>query len=347
MLFANIRPEEKVLFLMDDSGYFDPDVLETIAIGLKNTGAEIAVMMCREFQPRTSEPSDMVRGALLNCNKVIWASPHEAILHNLTGLEAMLDYGVGMITILANTKELMTSEWAKFPMNLFWMIARKVFRQVQAGKRIRVVGKNGTDLESGLHPMHMSGLPLLVEPCPFPPRMGNFGMFPPGPIGLTPEGGVNGTIVYDCLLGFKGILKTPVTLTVKDHWVVDVQGGPEADWFKETMKSKINGNWVAEISWGLNPKASIVRGLEQLHLREGELTRRAGTLHFGIGNSLTEGGKVYSNWHWDGVLITPFSVYVDDQPVVLEGRLLALDDPEVIHEASKYGDHKKLLKEEP
>ena len=71
MRFANIQNEEKVLYLMDDSGYFDPDILEVVAIGLKNTGAEIAVMMCKEFQPHTQKPPDMVRKALLSCNKVV------------------------------------------------------------------------------------------------------------------------------------------------------------------------------------------------------------------------------------------------------------------------------------
>lgn len=55
-----------------------------------------------------------------------------------------------------------------------------------------------------------------------------------------------------------------------------------------------------EIMWGLSPKASIVWGLEEVNEREAELTRRSGTLHFGI-------GILGRGFHWDGILIKPFN----------------------------------------
>jgi len=52
-------------------------------------------------------------------------------------------------------------------------------------------------------------------------------------------------------------------------------------------------------------------------------------------------------FHWDGVLLPPFSVSVDGRPIIENGRLKALDDPEIREEAQKFGNPDKVLAEVP
>lgn len=343
--FAQVQPGEEVLIVTDTTGKADPVVLQAVALAIKEVGGKVSIIYVEDFEPRVEEPPKMVQQAIYGCSKVFWACSKEVFLHSKSGMTAMYDYGVSILPIVANTKEIMNSEWARFPIEVFWAIAKKVFEQVRKGTRIRVVGDNGTDLSAGVNSYNLVGLPVLIDPHPPIKGTCGHGMFPPGCCGFHPEGDVNGTIVYDLLVGFDGILKEPLKLHVKDHWVADVEGGNEAKWLKDKMKEKINGNYLAEIMWGLNPKASLQRGIEEIKYREGELTRRAGTIHFGLGNSMVLGGPVYSNWHWDGVIISPFTVYIDNNPIIKDGRLLALDDQEIIDLASKYGNPKELLTE--
>ncbi|MCL5961467.1 MAG: hypothetical protein M1358_19515 [Chloroflexi bacterium] len=345
--FANVQPGEEVLIVADTTGIADPEVLEALGIACREVGAKVSMIHVEDFEPRVDPPPKTLEHAIYGCSKLLWACRHEVILHSRTGMRAMYDYGVSIIPVVANRREIMNSDWARFPMEVFWAIARKVFATVRNGKTIHVKGENGTDLWAGLHPAHIVGLPVLIDPQPPLKGACNHGMFPPGCCGLHPEGDVYGVVVYDLLLGFEGVLKEPLRLTVEGHRFTQVQGGPEAAWLKQMMDKKINGNWVAEIMWGLNPKASLRRGISEVQYREGEVTRRAGTLHVGIGNGIVLGGRVFSDWHWDGVLITPFDVYIDSEPLIKNGRLLTLDDPEIVSLASKYGNPEELLKEAP
>ncbi len=341
--WANVQQDENILIYEDRSGFADPLVIDAVALAAREAGADVTVATCKEFEPRLEDPPKVMTSAILAADVVFIVSSHEALLHSPVGRQAMFEYGVRLIPVVANNAELMSSEWAKFPSSLVQLIQYKVCEQFLGGKTFRIVSANGTDVSAGIQPMGLMGFPtdLRGYPGPMPPGIGNHAFFPGGCVGIIPRHDGNGIIVYDSLLGWKGILKDPVRLVVKDCKVVDVEGGEEAKWFKDLIEEKRGmglpfvDQWV-EIMWGVNPKASIKRGLEIFDLRESEVTRRAGTLHCGIG----PGGQ---GFHWDGVLIKPFSAFIDDNPIIEDGRLTALDDPEVRSAAEKYGNPDEVL----
>ena len=344
---ANIQKDENVLLLVDTSGFAHPLVIESLAAACQEVGAEVVSAMCREFEPRFEEPAKIIQQALLASDVVLFVSSHEAIIHSRWGRIAILEYGSRLVPVLANTPEIMASEWARFPPDIYYAIAKWVYKRIVKSKTMRVTSAGGTDISCGLSPGHMMGFPQGIDGVPAPPtpKLGQFTMFPPGVFGIMPRHPSNGLIVYDALLGFKGLCKQPVKVTIEDGWVANIEGGEEAKWFEELINEKkkegiSTADSFQEVMWGLNPKASIERGLEITHLREGELTRRAGTLHFGIG----VGSR---GFHWDGILIKPFTVYADNEVIIENGRLKALDDPEIREIARKFGDPDKLLTELP
>lgn len=50
--------------------------------------------------------------------------------------------------------------------------------------------------------------------------------------------------------------------------------------------------------------------------------------------------------HTHGLLMKP-TVYVDNEPIIIDGHAVVLDDPEIREIAKKYGDPDELLKEIP
>lgn len=344
---VKVQPGERVLILDDLSGFADTLVVQSLGIACKDAGADVTFVTGREFEPRIEDPPKIIENAMHGADVILHVSSHEATLHCRAARIAMLEYGTRIIAVVANNPELMCSEWARFPVDLYFAITRKVHEQVQRGKKIRVIGDNGTDISASIKPAHVMGFSTDDDGIPSPPTHGSgmFTMFPLGVYGVHPFDPAEGVIVYDVLLGLEGLLETKIKVTVKDHYIHSIEGGWEAKWFQKLIDSKknigIESDYWSEIMWGVNPKASIKRGLKLIHLRESELTRRAGTIHFGV-------GKGARGFHWDGVLVTPFSVFVDDDiPIIVNGRLQALDDPEIVELASHYGDPSQLLTETP
>lgn len=343
---ANVQKGENVLILTGNSGFADPLVVEAIALASQEAGADVTVASAREFDPRVEEPPKIIQAAFFNADTVFSITPGEATLHCRTGRMALMEYGAKLIPVVANTAELLASEWAKFPTEIYWAIIRKVYNQVTSGKTIHVKSPKGTDCFAEISHHELMGFSSDEKgiPCPPKPGDGMFTMFPLGVLGMIPQPPAYGILVFDALLGIKGHLREPIRVTMEKQYITNIDGGSEARWFQNLISSKkqkgIEADFWIEIMWGLNPKASIERGLELLHLRESETTRRAGTLHFGV-------GKSGSGFHWDGVLVEPFSVYIDNEPMIENGRLTALDDPEVRAVAKEFGNPDVLLTEVP
>jgi hypothetical protein len=344
---ANIQPGDNVLILVDNTDFADPLVVEAMAIASREAGADVVCAISREFEPRVEQPPEIIKHAYLGASAVFHITPHEATIHAKAARIGILEYGMKAIPIIANTEALMASEWARFPIDLYWAIMRKVHNQIQAGKSIRVTSPGGTDISAGVNAAHGMGFFKQITGIPGPLDQGDGGfcMFPTGVYGFHPLPPAEGIIVYDALLGFKGILKEPVKLTIEDQWITKIEGGEEATWLQNLiteMKSKgvDDADYFSEIMWGVNPKASIVDGLQMIDAREGQLTRRAGTLHFGIG----KGGR---GFHWDGILVKPFTVLIDGEPLIKDGRLVALNDPDIRELAKEFGDPDKILSEKP
>jgi hypothetical protein len=135
----------------------------------------------------------------------------------------------------------------------------------------------------------------------------------------------------------KTILSSPLFLTFRDHRAVDARGEC-ADWWNDFLqRNDENSGWLAECMWGIHPKASGGggRGASNPHL-----------LHFGIGNSIPYGGPTFSRT-WQVMFVTNATLTVDGTPILQDGHLTTLDEPEIRAVAARYGDPDELLSQVP
>ncbi|MBI4487484.1 MAG: hypothetical protein HY694_00230 [Deltaproteobacteria bacterium] len=115
--------------------------------------------------------------------------------------------------------------------------------------------------------------------------------------------------------------------------------------------------WLWEVAIGTNPKVARPTNIHMLASGGAEWERRrSGIIHLGFGTAwraheedwAAEKGIAYGHLHVH--LLFPTIELItkrgDKIPIIENGHLLALDDPEVRGIASKYGDPDELLKED-
>jgi 2,5-dihydroxypyridine 5,6-dioxygenase len=151
----------------------------------------------------------------------------------------------------------------------------------------------------------------------------------------------NGVVVFDEST-ITGRSSSPIKITIEENFVTKIEGGSGAE--RDAIESFANGRFaVRHLMLGLNPKTRMVNAPQF------ERARAAGTAHLGLDGTGTSGvldrtKPGYS--HFDMILDTP-TIWVDNELFVKERRLLILDDAELLEIASKYGDPKKVLAQNP
>jgi len=144
-------------------------------------------------------------------------------------------------------------------------------------------------------------------------KKGDFGNLPAGEVYTAPlEGTAEGTLVFDGAIASVGVLKKPVTVTVKEGFATSITGGPEASKFDSLLSAvKKEAYNVAELGVGCNPKGRLI-GI----ILEDE--KVYGTVHVALGDNSTFGGNVQAGIHLDGIMLKP-TMFLDGQAVIKEG----------------------------
>ena len=254
-----------------------------------------------------------------------------SISHTRASVIARLEYGARYIKLPTLSMNSLKSEAARFPAPVISKIYEKVHEIWGRAKTIHITAENGTDVRGKiLSKFYTGGMPHFPmqegEFLAFGGAMGIYGMWPGGE-----EGDPNGEMYFDAAHMFVGKLEVPLKYVIRKGRVVEVEGGKEAEHFRNIVKNVPNGDHLAEWMIGLNPKARIILDQDVTHV---EAHRHAGSLHTAIGNSKVLGGTVYANVHLDNFIIAPTMTFV--------GRcwstraLVVLDHPEV-KLASEYG----------
>jgi len=173
----------------------------------------------------------------------------------------------------------------------------------------RVTTPAGTDISFSLKGRSATVL------AGFAQKPGQYGGLPTGETAIAPvEGKTDGVIVDPFSMDGIGVINHPFRLEVKNGRVKTITGGIEALKLKAVIsQSDKNAVNIAEFAIGANPAARITGVIN-------EDKRRAGTVHIAIGDSMTLGGKVRSQIHYDILLFEP-TVRLDDQIVVENGKL--------------------------
>jgi aminopeptidase len=202
-------------------------------------------------------------------------------------------------------------------MNVDWKSLAKrttgIAKVVKPAEFIKVKTLNGTCISfSKIGRMTISDTGILT-------RKGSFSNLPAGEVYLAPlEGTANGRLVLEW--GPTRQLESPIILTVKDGFVVDVSGDDKYVEYLEMMLSdrKENGN-IAELGIGTNDAAKRPDNIL-------ESEKILGTVHIALGDNSSFGGKVKASFHQDFVFFKPTVtlVYKDgsQKELLKAGRLL-------------------------
>jgi leucyl aminopeptidase (aminopeptidase T) len=192
--------------------------------------------------------------------------------------------------------------------------AKKIKKILDKGKILRIQTMAGTDLVAGIKGMKaVLNVGLYKKP-------GQGGNLPAGEVYMPPEKDqVNGKVVIDGSIRHSGgtvLLKKPVTLTVRDGNVVEIQETPQSKKLIQTLeeaeqraKYPENVRKIAEFGFGINPKAGII-GPNLIN------EKTHGTAHIALGSNAWFGGSIFSIIHLDQVFKKP-KVIVDDKLLII------------------------------
>jgi leucyl aminopeptidase (aminopeptidase T) len=189
-------------------------------------------------------------------------------------------------------------------------VTRSAADALSRSSEIVVRTKAGTDIRMDVtdRPVtHLDG--LAQEP-------GKSTGLPAGVVALSPvPDTAEGRVVFDGSIHHIGLLREPVTVTVRGGRIETIEGGEQAESFRSTLAAADENAWrVAEVGLGTNPKATYVGNLV-------EDERVGGSGHMGFGRNTHLGGDIESVLHTDATIRKP-SIYLDGKPIVEEGRLL-------------------------
>jgi leucyl aminopeptidase (aminopeptidase T) len=261
-----------------------------------------------EYTPRKrhgEEPPKPVAEAMKYAD-VILAPTSKSITHTQARKEAT-ERGARVGTMPGITEDIFLRAF-NIDFDLLVRLTEAFGGILDEGKRVRVVTEKGTDIEfsiEGRKARRSTG--ILTEP-------GSWGNIPSGEAYIAPvEGSANGVIVVDGSIAGVGLVKTPVTLVVKDGVVVDIRGGEEAEKLRNMLADLgVEARMIGEFGIGTNPGARV-SGV----ILEDE--KAFGTVHFALGSNFDFGGTIRAPIHIDMVILRP-SVYVDGKLIIRNGE---------------------------
>ncbi|MFH1941329.1 MAG: aminopeptidase [bacterium] len=187
--------------------------------------------------------------------------------------------------------------------------SRKLADILTIGRTAHLTTPAGTKLVFSLSRMKgYSDTGMIHEP-------GQFSNLPAGEGSVAPvQGSTQGVLVIDGSFPNVGKIESPVHMTVRDGQVIRITGGDEAQKVRKMLRpfGKMSRN-IAEIGVGTNPNARLSGCVL-------EDEKVLGTVHVGLGNNISFGGKVSVGCHFDGVLLKP--TFIIDGKMILENGIL-------------------------
>ncbi|MBI5187655.1 MAG: aminopeptidase [Nitrospirae bacterium] len=151
-------------------------------------------------------------------------------------------------------------------------------------------------------------------------RPGAFGNLPSGEVFLAPlEGTANGRLILEWAPTRQ--LKSPITLIVKDGYVVDVSGTDEyAEYLNVRLSERRENGNIAELGIGTNDRAARPDNIL-------ESEKILGTIHIALGDNSSFGGTVKTPFHQDFVFFKPTVTLIHKdgsrEAILKAGKLLS------------------------
>src|SRR3990170_335401 len=298
-----IKPKEKVLIITDEPlrkiGYYFWEAS-------KEAGAEVVLTEIISRTRNGEEPPPMV-AELMKLFDVLIIPTSKSLSHTKARREAC-QQGARCATlpgILVDTmKRTLNADYSKIAER-----SQKVAEAVNGGKIAHLKTPAGTDITMSIEGRNCHPDTGIVH------NPGDFSNLPAGEAYLAPvEGTAQGVMIIDGAMAGIGKVKKPIKMRVKDGFVVEISGGPEATKLQKLLEpvGQLAYN-VAELGVGTNDKAKIVGSVL-------EDEKVLGTVHMAIGDNMSMGGKVSVPSHLDGIMMKP-TLEVDGRVIMKDGVL--------------------------
>ena len=189
--------------------------------------------------------------------------------------------------------------------------AEALAAKLAGSKTIHLTSPHGTDLTYSAVGRRGNALYGVVE-------SGQFSTIPTIEANVSPlEGSANGTIVANASIPYIGIgvLEEPVVCQVRDGKIISIEGGRQAQLLREDLEKKNDPNVynIAEMGMGMNPHCYFCGFMLEDEGVEG-------SVHIGIGTSITLGGTVKAACHYD-LIMTGATVEADGVVLLKDGVL--------------------------
>lgn len=344
---GSVTPGEKVLIVTQASQ--DDDVPSALAGAANQAGADVTIMVLEDIEPTVGsrivgrdvpqelkdvvQHYDVVFDALLG-----FIHPNEEFIN-----KPMMENGLRWVWPPYYSHTL-NSDYSRFPPEIIFRMIEKDFAIIRDANRIRVTDPKGTDVTADIELNSMAwGMGKVRDVGGM--AKGTFAN-PGGIIGQVhnlPD--ANGEAYFDNMDIATEPGDEPAYWRIEDSWVVEISG-PRTEPWQRMAEEDEKATLFSEIMWGYNPKMPIRENWPEYE----PVTRHAGVLHMAIGSPLSRGRgdpektSDHPLAHTHGLILEP-SVYIDGEPIVEDGRLLRLDDPEIRELAGEFGDPDKVLAE--
>ncbi|MBI4278510.1 MAG: aminopeptidase [Armatimonadetes bacterium] len=306
----NVKPGENVLIVIDTET--DPLAWQALAAAGVSHGAEVSVGMMTPREAHGYEPTEPIARAMLAADHIMLCTT-KALAHADVSKQCQRQgkviYFMEEVTYDMLSQGATLEDYAEMA-----KLGQKVMDLWTTSNRVHITSALGTDFTASLEGRR--GLYIAGKAFRNDQLQMCCCAFPDGEAVIAPvEGTGEGTVVWDTTVHSVGLLKEPMVLTIKRGVVVSIEGGYQAQQFKEILDRQNDPNsfkFPAEIAIGLNPKARIT-GI----LREDK--KALGTCHLAVGTNVDFGGTVKAKVHMDGLIRKP-TVVMDDVVVVKDGR---------------------------
>jgi hypothetical protein len=381
--FGEITPKDKVLIAV--TTHHDPEVVTLFSKILRKKGARVDTIIIDEGQDRLLDYLDEIKGDIrtesYKINPRLYDCRHDVLEFAVkNGYNALVHgrlFGPGLIMPATasikwkpfqfQTKEQLMTQDADFPMPLHSLINHKAWNMIYKEGRnghVKVRDPEGSEFDFTLHEEYYT------RNDPYPagfgpkPLLGHLYCHPTPPL-------INDADGFGVVAGTTSHFTRPfptIELELESGRIERIHGGGGyGDAWREILEKTQNVQypsdfprkglfWLWELALGTNPhrrrQSDVLRMRSQGNFWE---VFRSGILHVGFGTRwygpaedwATSKGIPYGHLHVH-LLFPTYDIEKGGKTirVIENGRLTALDDPEVRDLAKKYGDPERLLKEE-
>lgn len=351
--YGGIKAGDEVVILSEIAPSVDPIVVSAQAAVLEQLGANFHIVWTPRLEKGWwQDLSPVVRGAVGEADVLVQNMVSIGKTHLL---DLMLEKGVRRIRNYATDVAVMTSDWARFPVEVQDHLELTINTLLAQSRSFRVTTEDGTDIVGDI-------APRIAPWRKDTKRSGGLNVtFPPGVFRASEATNANGVIWVHATypwgarrVGLPEVrFGSPVKVFVENNRVVNIEGGKEADLYRRLFE--YHAASIGEDSYkidsfhsGSSPRAFTPMAPQQDPDRFDHLIHEHESwFHFHIGSlSDKEARKTQQALHVNAVLNEP-TVYLDGEKIWDRGRLKIWDSDELRSIAEKYGDADVLSASRP